>query len=57
MSLWIAESNISPPVESVLTGFDHYLAIDNFSILHQQFQLAENWDQVLMVQPYVLLSA
>jgi hypothetical protein len=44
-------------LESVLPEFDYYLAIYIFSALKCQFEAQDDQDQVLMVQPYVLLSA
>jgi hypothetical protein len=43
--------------ESVLPGFDHYLAIYTFSTLQKQFQPQNSWDQVLTAQLYVFISA
>jgi hypothetical protein len=44
-------------LESVLSGFDHYLEIYTFSALQWQFQPQDVWDQVLVVQLYVFNSA
>jgi hypothetical protein len=43
--------------ELILPEFDQCLAIYALSILLQQFQLQEDWDQVLMIQLYALLSS
>jgi hypothetical protein len=57
MSLLTAGRNISPLFESVLPEFDRYLLIYIFSPFQFQFQPQNEWDQVLMVQLYILLSA
>jgi hypothetical protein len=45
------------PLESVLPEFDHYLMFYTSSTLKQQFEPQKDWDQVLMAQLYVFLSA
>jgi hypothetical protein len=44
-------------LEAVLPEFYHYLQIYTFSALQWQFQPQDDWDQVLVAQLYVFLSA
>jgi hypothetical protein len=49
MSLWITEI-FHFLLELILLEFDHNLEIYTSSMLQQQFQPQDNWDQVLVAQ-------
>jgi hypothetical protein len=57
MSLWLQTVVFCLLLESLLLEFDQYMAIYAFFFNFEQFQSQDDWNQVLMVELYVLLSA